>query len=44
MESGAVHDVCYEDALAQARVADQARENGEALGRLHGIPLSVKEG
>ena len=30
-------------AMSQARDADQAREEGKALGPLHGIPVGVKD-
>jgi len=39
---GYVH-VRREEALAEARRADEARVKGEAHGALHGLPISVKE-
>ena len=35
--------VCREEALAAARQAEQAVMQGESLGPLHGLPLSVKD-
>ena len=32
-----------EDALAQAKAADEAQAHGKSLGVLHGVPLHVKE-
>lgn len=32
-----------ETAMGQARVADRARQRGERLGPLHGVPFSVKD-
>lgn len=42
-ELNAYVTVTAEDALAQARAADQAAARGESLGLLHGMPLSVKD-
>jgi len=39
----AVVSVAAEDALAQAKAADAARERGESLGPLHGLPLTIKD-
>src|SRR5207237_2507040 len=33
----------FDRARAEARAADAARERGEPLGRLHGVPFTVKE-
>jgi fatty acid amide hydrolase len=33
----------YDAARAEARDADKARADGRALGRLHGVPITVKE-
>jgi aspartyl-tRNA(Asn)/glutamyl-tRNA(Gln) amidotransferase subunit A len=35
--------VCAEQALAQARAAEDAVMRGDALGALHGVPFSVKD-
>lgn len=32
-----------EDARAQARVADQKLARGEAMGALHGVPMTIKD-
>ncbi|MEM8502756.1 MAG: amidase [Cyanobacteria bacterium P01_D01_bin.1] len=39
----AVITVCREQALAEARVADQAISNGESLSPLHGVPFTAKD-
>ncbi|MBC5809405.1 MAG: amidase [Candidatus Eremiobacteraeota bacterium] len=33
----------FDAALAEARDADRARDEGRSLGRLHGVPITVKE-
>jgi len=35
--------VCREEALTQAKAAEAAVMNGQALGRLHGIPIGLKD-
>ena len=35
--------ICPDQALAAARVAQEALERGESLGPLHGIPVSIKD-
>ena len=35
--------LCPDQALAYARAADDAVRNGDTLGPLHGIPISVKD-
>jgi fatty acid amide hydrolase len=34
---------CYEQARAEAKAADRRRSHGERLGRLHGVPVTIKE-
>lgn len=38
----AIVDVLADEALATARAADVARQRGEVLGPLHGVPVTVK--
>src|SRR5215213_3972924 len=33
----------YDAARAEARAADKRRGNGEPLGPLHGVPMTIKE-
>lgn len=33
----------FDEARAQARLADEARARGEPLGALHGVPMTIKE-
>lgn len=33
----------FDEARAQARMADEARARGEPLGALHGVPVTIKE-
>jgi len=33
----------FDQARAEARAADAARDRGEPLGRLHGVPITIKE-
>ena len=35
--------LCQEQALADARAADEAVQRGSELGRLHGVPISIKD-
>jgi len=35
--------LCHEEAIAQARKAEQALMKGETLGALHGVPFTVKD-
>jgi len=39
----AVVQLCAETARLEARAADAARASGEALGPLHGVPVTVKD-
>lgn len=39
----AFNEVAYEAAMAQARVADDAYRRGHSLGRLAGVPITVKD-
>jgi amidase len=32
-----------ENALRQAKLADEATENGRNLGKLHGVPITIKD-
>jgi aspartyl-tRNA(Asn)/glutamyl-tRNA(Gln) amidotransferase subunit A len=36
-------EVFEEEALAQAKVLDEARKNGEPLGKLHGVVIGLKD-
>lgn len=38
----AIVDLLTDEAMAKARAADDARRRGEALGPLHGVPVTVK--
>jgi Asp-tRNA(Asn)/Glu-tRNA(Gln) amidotransferase A subunit family amidase len=44
LEYNAILEDCFDDALAEARKCDETRKTGEAIGLLHGIPLSIKDG
>ena len=35
--------LCHDQALADAHAADAAMRRGDALGPLHGIPISIKD-
>jgi fatty acid amide hydrolase len=35
--------VCREQAMAEAKAADEARARGDELGPLHGLPITIKE-
>jgi len=37
-------DTCFDEAISQAKALDRAfEETGEPVGRLHGLPVSIKE-
>jgi len=39
----AIVTICKDEALAQARQADEAQAKGETWGPLHGVPVTVKD-